>query len=95
MVAYVISLVDVSKPDCYAEYVALAGPVVARYGGRFLARGGERRILEGNMDFSRVVVVEFPTMDAATQCYGSPEYLDARQKRLGAAAFHSLVIEGV
>lgn len=94
MIAYVISLVDVFKPDSYAEYVALAGPVVAKYGGTFLARGGERRILEGSVSFSRVVIVEFPTMDAATQCYGSPEYLAARQMRLGAADFHSIVTSG-
>jgi uncharacterized protein (DUF1330 family) len=94
MTAHVVSLVDVSNAPQYGEYVALAGPIVARHGGRFLSRGGERRVLEGSVDFPRVVIVEFPSMEAAMQCYGSPEYLAAREKRLGAADFHSIVTAG-
>jgi uncharacterized protein (DUF1330 family) len=94
MTAYVVSLVEVSNAAQYAEYVALAGPIVAGHGGTFVARGGERRVLEGSLALSRVVIVEFPSMEAATQCYGSPEYLAAREKRVGAADFHSIVTAG-
>ena len=59
MPAYIIAMVNVSNPDAYKEYAALAGPATAKYGGTFLARGGKTDVLEGNLNFGRVVINMF------------------------------------
>lgn len=95
MTAYVIANVEVFDNDAYGQYAALAGPAVAKYGGKFLARGGAAEVIEGGWGAHRVVVVEFDTVEQAKKCYSSPEYDEARQKRLGKSDFNMLVVEGL
>lgn len=94
MSAYIVSLVNVSDLERYKEYAVGAGAAAAKYGGKFLARGGEREVLEGELDFKRVVIAEFETLEAAKRFYHSPEYQEARDKRLGAADFNAIVTAG-
>lgn len=94
MPAYVIAQVNVTDPAKYQEYAKLAGPANLKYGGKFLVRGGKKTVLEGNIPFERIVVNEFPDVEAAKRFYNSVEYQAARQKRLGAADFHMMVLEG-
>jgi len=94
MPAYVIAQVNVTDPAKYQEYAKLAGPANVKYGGRFLVRGGKKTVLEGNIPFERIVVNEFPDVETAKRFYNSVEYQAARQKRLGAADFHMMVVEG-
>jgi uncharacterized protein (DUF1330 family) len=94
MPAYVIAMMTVTNPAAYEGYRALAGPAVAKHGGRFLARGGRYEVLEGNFPGSRVVVVEFESFEKAKTFYDSPEYRAAREQRHGAAAFNLLVVDG-
>ena len=84
---------DVSDPEGYKPYMAAAPPVVGRFGGRFLVRGGNREITEGRAR-SRGVVLEFPSYDAALTCYHSPEYQAAKKLRDGKAEFDLVVVEG-
>jgi uncharacterized protein (DUF1330 family) len=95
MPAYVIAQVNVTDPAKYQEYAKLAGPANLKYGGRFLVRGGKKTVLEGNIPFERIVVNEFKDVATAKAFYESVEYQAARQKRLGAADFHMMVVEGV
>ena len=94
MPAYIIAQVDVTDPDRYQEYARLAGPATQKYGGRFLVRGGAKTVLEGRIPGARIVVTEFPDVAAAKRFYDSVEYQAARQKRLGAADFNMMVVEG-
>ena len=94
MAAYIIAIVTVTKPDVYEGYRALAGPAVAKHGGCFLARGGKHEVLEGSFPGSRVVILEFESFEKAKTFYDSPEYRAAREKRVGAATFNLLVVEG-
>ena len=94
MSAYIIATVNVTNPDAYQEYAKLAGPASLKHGGRFLVRGGKKTALEGDIPFQRIVVTEFPDVEAAKKFYHSVEYQAARQKRLGAADFHMVVVEG-
>ena len=71
-----------------------AGPAGAKYGGRFVVRGGAKTPLEGDIPFQRIVVNEFPTVEAAKKFYNSPEYQEARKFRLGAADFNMVIVEG-
>ena len=70
MAAYVV--VDVERTDLEraARYSELSGPSVERHGGRFLARGGAIRVLEGDWQPERVVVIEFESAEAARDAAG-------------------------
>jgi uncharacterized protein (DUF1330 family) len=94
MAAYVVAIVNVTNPSAYEEYKRLASAANQKYGGRFLARGGRSEVLEGSFPGSRVVVVEFENFDKAKECYYSLDYQAARDKRLGAADFNLVVVEG-
>ena len=74
--------------------VKLAGPAVAKYGGKFLFRAGNAQVMEGKFDYSRMVVVEFPDAESAKKYFHSREYQEARDKRLGAADFNLIILEG-
>jgi uncharacterized protein (DUF1330 family) len=74
MSAYVLANVDVSEPEGYKEYVKHNTALVAQFGGHFAVRGGQVEVLEGEWDTHRVVLIEFPTGDAARAWYHSPEY---------------------
>jgi uncharacterized protein (DUF1330 family) len=90
---YWIGRVDVTKPEVYMKYVAANGVAFAKYGARFLVRGGQFEAVEGAAR-SRNVVIEFPSYQAALDCYRSPEYAEAMAHRLGAAVADIMVIEG-
>ena len=94
MPAYVIAQVNVTDPAKYQEYAKLAGPANIKYGGKFLVRGGKKTVLEGNIPYERIVVNEFPDVEAAKRFYNSVEYQAAKQKRLGAADFNMIIVEG-
>jgi len=94
MPAYIIAQVNVKDPQKYQEYAKLAGPANAKYGGRFLVRGGAKHALEGDIPFQRIVIAEFANVEAARKFYHSVEYQAARQHRLGAADFNMVIVEG-
>lgn len=91
--AYWIAHVDVNDPERYKDYVATARPAFERYGARFLARGGACRALEGQ-GRARNVVIEFPSMQAALDCYDSPDYQAARAIRVTVADAEMVIVEG-
>lgn len=94
MPAYVVFEIEVSDPERYERYKALAGPAVAAAGGRYLARGGRTAPLEGAAPPGRSVVIEFADLDAALAWYHGPAYAEARAARAGAAVVRAYVVEG-
>lgn len=94
MTAYWIAHVTVTDPAAYADYQALAPAAFARHGARFLARGGAAEVLEGPV-LDRHVVIEFPDLQAAHDCYHSKEYQAARALRKGACITHVVIVEGL
>jgi uncharacterized protein (DUF1330 family) len=74
MKGYLIANVDVQDADAYENYRSRTGAIVDRYGGRFLVRGGAIEPLEGDPRFARLVIIEFPSVEAAHAFYDSPEY---------------------
>ncbi len=91
---YWIARVDVRDPERYKDYVATAKPAFERFGAKFLARGGHMTELEGKAR-SRNVVIEFPTVQAAIECYNSPEYRAAAAIRQEVADAEMVVVEGI
>ena len=90
---YWIARVDVKDPEAYKGYVAANAAAFAKFGGRFLVRGGRSEAVDGDSR-ERNVVIEFPSFDAALACWNSPEYKDAMEKRLGHAEVDMVIIEG-
>jgi len=91
---YWIAHVNVRDPERYKDYVATARPAFERFGARFLARGGEYEALEG-ADRPRNVVIEFPSLQAARDCYNSPEYQAAKAIRITVAEADMVIVEGI
>lgn len=91
--AYWIGRVDVTDPERYKDYITTARPAMERYGARFIVRGGETKLVEGSAR-GRNVVIEFPSMQAALDCYASEEYQAARAIRLSVSEGEVIVIEG-
>ena len=90
---YWIARITVREPERYPEYVAMAAPAYARYGSKLIVRGGAFQDVEGTAR-PRNVVVEFPTYQAAIDCYNSPEYTAARAIRQSIADGEFIIIEG-
>jgi len=86
-----MTIKDTEKLKAYAE---LAGPAIAAHGGKFLARGGEVVSLEGFQQ-SRVVVTEFPSLEAALGCYNSDAYQAAHAKLDGGVDRDICVVEAL
>ena len=95
MPAYFVANVRVSDPKAFAEYAAQTPAVIARYGGRFLARGGQVGFTEGAWTPDRFVVVEFPTMEALQRWYNSEEYQRLLQVRKRSATTDAVAVSGV
>jgi uncharacterized protein (DUF1330 family) len=94
MAAYLIVDIDVKNAAGYDEYRRQVPPTVAKYGGRFIVRGGASEVLEGNWAPKRVVVVEFPTMEALKRWYNSPEYMPLIALRQSHSSGDVIAVEG-
>ena len=93
--AYLLVQADITNPQQYQEYAKLSPGIIAKYGGRYLARAGRTVTLEGAPAKSRVVVIEFPSVERAQEFYNSAEYVAARKVRAGAATAQFVVVEGL
>ena len=91
--AYWIARIDIHNMDGYKDYIAQNGPVFAKYGAKFLVRGGPHEVKEGTSR-SRNVVLEFKDYATALACYNSPEYQENIKLRQPHSIAELLVIEG-
>ncbi len=91
---YWIAHITVNKPDEYAEYIRLDTPVVERFGGRFIVRGGQSQTPESPQK-DRHVVVEFPDYETALACYKCEDYQAAAKIRRATSDSDFVIIEGV
>ncbi len=91
---YWIAHVEVTDPERYKDYVTANAAAFAKYGGRFVIRGGEHTVMEGNQPYARHVVIEFDSYAVAKECYDSPEYQAAKAIREEASNGYLVVIEG-
>lgn len=91
--AYWIAHVSIDDPEAYGAYRQANAAAFARYGGRFLVRGGAQEVMEGALR-PRAVVVEFPSRAAAEACYRSPEYQAALALRQPVSTVDLAIVEG-
>jgi uncharacterized protein (DUF1330 family) len=90
---YWIAHVDIADPEKYKTYVAANALPLKQYGARFVVRGGQFQNPEGSSR-SRNIVLEFPSYQAALDCYASPEYQAAIKLRQPVSTADVLIIEG-
>jgi uncharacterized protein (DUF1330 family) len=95
MTAYVIVETDITDPERYEQYKAATPAAVAAGGGRFLVRGGEHVVLEGDWQPTRLVMLEFEDLAAAKRWYESELYQEAKELRAGAAHMRMVAVQGV
>lgn len=93
--AYVIAEITVTDLEAYKAYVAKASVAAAKYGGTYLARGGQTVPAEGSPPAARVVIMEFPSLAAARTFQFSPEEQEALTLRRRAATGRQFIVEGV
>jgi uncharacterized protein (DUF1330 family) len=93
--AYVLLDIEVTDAEAYRAYRDTAERTVLAHGGRYVVRGGAHEVLEGEWRPRRLVVLEFPSMDAARAWYRSPEYQEASAVRQKASRGSFVLVEGV
>jgi uncharacterized protein (DUF1330 family) len=91
--AYWVAHGDIHDPETYARYREANAEAFALYGAKFLIRGGAQTEVEGKTR-ARTVVIEFPSLQAATDCYHSPQYQAALAIRAPASTVDLVIVEG-
>jgi len=95
MAAYLVVDIEVTDPAAFERYRAAVPPVIARFGGRYLVRGGALHPMEGELGLKRLVILEFPSAEAAKAFYDSPDYAPLLQQRLASTRSRLVLAEGV
>lgn len=95
MAAYVLAEIEITNPEGYKEYTTLVPATIAKFGGRFLARGGEVVGLEGDWPQRRRVLIEFPSKAVALAWYESPEYAKPKAMRQANSNGRLLLLDGL
>ncbi len=95
MPAYWVARSRIDDPVQYKKYTDLVPAIIARHGGKVLARGGRFRVMEGPDTFRRFVVIEFPTFEQAVACFESPEYQEAAaHRKAGGGIVENVIVDG-
>jgi uncharacterized protein (DUF1330 family) len=95
MSAYIVARVAVDDPALLKEYLAATPPIIEKYQGKFISRGGSTITLEGPTESRRIVIIEFPELSDAEAFYNSPEYTEARKLRERVAVADFIAVNGV
>jgi len=95
MPAYWVARAKINDPAEYKKYTDLVPAIIAKYGGKVLARGGRHQIMEGPHKFHRFVVIEFPSFEQGVACFTSAEYDRAATfRRSGAGEVETIIVQG-
>ena len=95
MSGYVIANINVKNSEAYKEYVGKVKPTVEKFGGEYLVRNGEFKVIDGEWKHSRTVVIKFPTYEKALEWYNSEEYKPIKSIRLANSVANGIIIKGV
>ena len=93
MAAFMIVQANITDPEKFMEYAKRTPPLITQFGGRYRCMRAEVEQLEGKPDNRKIVVSEWPSMDAARTFWHSPEYEEVKRYREGAGEFDVYLIE--
>jgi uncharacterized protein (DUF1330 family) len=95
MPAYWVARSKINDAVEYKKYTDMVPAIIAKYGGKVLARGGRYQVMEGPHKFHRFVVIEFSTFEQGVACFTSPEYeWAAALRRAGAGEVETVIVDG-
>jgi uncharacterized protein (DUF1330 family) len=95
MAAYVIADLTITDPQGFEEYRQMVPATIAKYGGKYVVRGGQMETLEGKWEPKRLVIIEFESAERAKQWWACEEYREAKALRQRTAQTNLIVVEGV
>jgi uncharacterized protein (DUF1330 family) len=93
--AYIVADLEVKDPKKFGEYAEKVPKTIEQYGGRYLVRAGRFEVREGDWKPTILVVLEFPSWDAAEKWYNSEEYRPLKEQRMQSARTDAVLVEGV
>ena len=95
MSAYIIVQINITNKEAYKEYLKQVTSIAIKYGGKYLIRGGKFKVMIGDWDFERTVVIKFQTYEIAMDWYNSEEYAPVRKIRENNSDGNLIIIEGI
>ena len=95
MAGYVIAQINLKNKEGYKEYVDKVPAIIKNFGGKYLVKAGEFKSIEGKWDFTRNVVIKFPSYEKALEWYNSDEYNQIKNLRLENSEGNLIIIKGV
>ena len=95
MPAYFVVELDVANAEAMGPYREAVPATLAKYGGRFLVRGGAAELIEGGPEPKRIVIIEFADPAAVKRWYNSPEYQQILPGRLDNSKARAFIVEGM
>ena len=95
MSAYFIVQINVKNPDNYKEYISKVSPIVEKFGGEYIVRGGKSENVEGKWPYERTVIVKFPSYEMIHKWHNSDEYKPIKKIREDNAECNAIIIEGI
>jgi uncharacterized protein (DUF1330 family) len=95
MAAYMIVQISITDDSQWQKYREAVSPLIAKMGGRYIVRGAKVEVLEGHHDGRRMVLFEFPSLEAIHAFWDSPEYVPVKKLREGAAVLDAWAVEGM
>lgn len=95
MAAFVVIDVDIHDIGLYMRYLKAVRPLIDAAGARYLARGGEFRVLEGDYQPRRLVVMEFPSLAAVESFYDSEEFRALKVQRDACSQTRMVAVQGL
>lgn len=93
MGAFMIIQARITNPEKFMQYAAQAPALITKYGGRYRSMRGETKQLEGATDDRKIVVSEWPSMEAALAFWNSEEYAELKALRADAAEIDVNLVE--
>ena len=95
MAAYMVIYAKITDADQFQLYANVVGPLLAKYHGKLIGRGTPPTSLEGDWPWMTAGILEFPSAEAIQAFWSSPEYVEAKKLREGAAEFQALLVNQV
>ncbi len=95
MAGYVIADVEVTDAALFDEYRKLVPATIEAYGGRYLVRGGEAQLVEGDRPPNRTVVLQFDSLESAREWYNSEEYAGPKEMRMRSTNSSMIIVDGI
>jgi uncharacterized protein (DUF1330 family) len=91
----IVEAKEVFDKQMYGEYIRNVPQTIEKFGGRYLARGGQITVVSGDWNPDRLIIVEFDSMDKFQAWWNSPEYRKISRLREQGAKTNAIVVEGI